>query len=110
MKKVRFNHRAALPVLCFIPIDKPILTAWYEVAYLIAKQGKPHTIGEILVKQSALKMANIMLEKAVEAKFSQMPPSNDTISNRIDDMGDDILAQVVADLISSPVKLSLQLD
>ncbi|XP_045120467.1 protein ZBED8-like [Portunus trituberculatus] len=55
-------------------------------------------------------MANIMLGKAAENKLSQIPLSNDTISSRIDDMSNDILAQVVADLISSPAKFSLQLD
>lgn len=55
-------------------------------------------------------MANIMLGKAAENKLSQISLSNDTISSRIDDMSNDILAQVVADLISSPVKFSLQLD
>lgn len=110
MKRVRFDEKATLPVYGFIPIDKPILTASYEVAYLIAKHGKPHTIGETLVKPAALKMANIMLGKAAESKLSQIPLSNDIISSRIDDMSNDILAQVVADLISSPTKFSLQLD
>ncbi|KAJ3592624.1 hypothetical protein NHX12_007751 [Muraenolepis orangiensis] len=45
-----------------------------------------------------------MLGKAAEVKLSQIPLSNDTISD------EDILAQVVADLISSPAKFSLQLD
>ena len=110
MKRARFDEKATLPVFGFVPIDKPVLTASYEVAYLIAKQGKPHTIGETLIKPAALKMANIMLGKAAENKLSQIPLSNDTISSRIDDMSNDILAQVVADLISSPAKFSLQLD
>ena len=110
VKRARFDENATLPVFGFVPIDKPVLTASYEVAYLIAKQGKPHTIGETLVKPAALKMANIMLGKAAENKLSQIPLSNDTISSRIDDMSNDILAQVVADLISSPAKFSLQLD
>ena len=101
---------APLPVLGFVPINKPILTASHKVAYLIAKQGKPHTIGETLVKPAVLKMANIMLGKEAEVKLSQIPLSNDTISDRIEDMSNDILAQVVADLISSPAKFSLQLD
>ena len=110
VKREKFDEKATLPVFSFVLIDKPVLTASYEVAYLIAKQGKPHTIGETLVKPAALKMANIMLGKDAENKLSQIPLSNDTINSRTDDMSNDILAQVVADLISSPAKFSLQLD
>uniref|UniRef100_G3NTB1 Uncharacterized protein n=1 Tax=Gasterosteus aculeatus TaxID=69293 RepID=G3NTB1_GASAC len=104
VKRARFDEKATLPVLGFVPINKPILTA------SIAKQGKPHTIGETLIKPAVLKMANIMQGKAAEVQLSQIPLSNDTISDRIEDMSKDILAQVVADLISSPAKFSLQLD
>ena len=55
-------------------------------------------------------MANIMLGKAAENKLSQVPLSNDIVSNRIDKKSDDILAQIVSDLISSSAKFSLQLD
>lgn len=82
MKRARFDEWATLPVLGFVPMNKPILTASYEVAYLIAKQGKPHT----LIKPAVLKMVNIMMGKAAEVKLSQIPLSNDTISNRIEDM------------------------
>jgi len=51
-----------------------------------------------------------MLGKAVETKFSQIPFSNYTISSRISDMSDDILAQVVSDLISSLAEFSFQLN
>ncbi|KAF2350073.1 Reverse transcriptase domain [Trinorchestia longiramus] len=110
VKRVRFDEKATLPVLGFVPINKPILTASSEAAYLIANQGKPHTIGETLVKPAVLKMENIMLGKEAEIKLSQIPLSKDTISDRIEDVSEDILAQVVADLISSPEKFSLQPD
>jgi len=44
IKRARFAEKATLPVLGFVPIDKSIVTALYEVASLIAKQGKPDTI------------------------------------------------------------------
>ncbi|XP_067944922.1 protein FAM200C-like [Watersipora subatra] len=54
-------------------------------------------------------MASVILGAATEVKLSHIPLSNVTNSNRIEDMSKDILAQVVADLISSPAKFSLQL-
>ena len=110
MKRARLDKNATLPVFGFVPVNKPIHTASYEVACLIAKQNKRHTISEKLVKPGALKMANIMLGKAAKNKLSQIPLSNDSISNRIDTMSNDILAQIVSDLILSPAKFSLQFD
>ena len=91
-------------------MDKPIFTALYEVAYLIAKQGKPHIIGEILVKPAAMQLAKIMLGKKAENKLYFVPLSNDVVKSRINDNGEDILSQVVADLKASPTKFSIQLD
>ena len=77
------NTRTPLPVFGFVPIDKPIVTALYKVAYLIVKQGESLTIDEKLVKSAAFEMANIMLGKAAKNKLSQNTFLNDTISNRI---------------------------
>ena len=38
IKRARFGENATLPVFGFVLINKSILTASYEVAYLIAKQ------------------------------------------------------------------------
>ena len=53
-KRARFDAHASITSYGFVPVDIPILTASYEVAYLIGKHGKPHTIGETLVKPAAL--------------------------------------------------------
>ena len=90
IKRAKYDEKATLPVFGIVSIDKPIFTASYKVAYLIAKQGKPYPIGETLVKPAALKMANTMLGKATENKLSQILPSNNTISNRIDKTSNDI--------------------
>ena len=91
-------------------MDKPILTASYKVAYLIVEQGKPHIIGETLVKPAAMHLAKVMLGKEAENKLSFVPLSNDVVKSRINDIGKDILSQVVADLKASPTKFSIQLD
>ena len=82
MKRARFDKNAILPVFGFVLIDKPILTASYEIAYLIAKQEKLHTIGEKLVKPAALKKANIIFGKAAKNKSSQIFLSNGTINKQ----------------------------
>ena len=109
-KRARFDTHASITTYGFVPVDKPILTASYEVAYLIGKHGKPHTIGETLVKPDALRMANIMLGTAAKDKLSLVPLSDDIVKNQIDDISEDILHQVVADLKASHTKFSLQLD
>ena len=77
------------------------------MAYLIEKHGKPHTIGETLVKSAALQMANVMLGTAAKDKLSLVPLLNDIVENRIDDIREDILHQVLADLKASHTKFSL---
>ena len=94
----------------FVSVDKPILTALYEMAYLIAKQGKPHIIGKTLVKPAAMQLANIMLGKEAENKLFVVPLSNDIVRSRINDIGEDILGQVVANSKASPTKFSIKLD
>ena len=50
-KRARFDaHTPALHLMVLFPVDKPILIASFEVAYLIGKHGKPHTSGEPLVE------------------------------------------------------------
>ena len=67
-KRARFDADATIISYGFVSVDKPILTASYEVAYLIAKQGKQHIIGETLVKPGEMQLANIMLGKEAENK------------------------------------------
>ena len=109
-KRAKFDANANITSYGFVPVDKPILTASYEVAYLIAKQGIPHIIGETLIKPAAMQLAKIMLGKEAENKLSLVPLSNDVVKSGINDIGEDILSQVVADLKASPTKFSIQLD
>ena len=109
-KRARFDANVTITSYGFVSVDKPILTALYEVAYLIAKQGKPHIIGETLVKPGAMQLAKIMLGKEAENKLFLVPLSDDVVKSRINDIVEDILSQVVADSKASPTKFIIQLD
>ena len=114
VKRARFDRAGTLRMYGFSSPEKPILLASCEAAYQIVKSKKPHTVGEELIKPCILKIADIVLgkEAAKEAakKLQQVSLSNDVIQNRIIDMSEDILEQVIADIKASPVTISLQLD
>ena len=76
----------------------------------MAKSKKPHTIAEDLIKPCTLEMETIILGKEARKKFEQVPLSNNVIHNRISDLSEDILDQVISDVRASPFKISIQLD
>ena len=94
-KKVRFEKSGTLPKLGFIKTQKPCLEASYKVAYRLAKEKKPHTIGETLVKPCALEMTELDCDVEHRKKFEAVPLSNDTINCRINDISNNILEQVM---------------
>ena len=85
------------------------LTASFEVALQIAKQKKPHNIGETLVKPCAVNMVKLILGETSAKKIQQVSLSNDTIKRRISLMATDIKQQVIAEIKSSPM-FSIQVD
>ena len=89
---------------------KPCLEASYEVACRIAKEKKPHAIGETLVKPCALEMTELVCGKEHRKKLEAIPLSNDTINSRITDISNNILEQVMEELKASPFRFSIQLD
>ena len=110
VKKARFDRAGTLPSYGFSPPEKPLLRASYEATYQIAKSKKPHTVGEELIKPCILRMADIVLGKEAVKKLQQVSLSNDVTHNRIVDMSEDILEQIISDINASPVKISLQVD
>ena len=88
-----------------------LVEASYEVALTIAKQKKPHTIAETLVKPCAIKMVERVLGKQSSKKLEAISLSNDTIRLRINEMADDITSQLISKLKSSLHGMfSIQLD
>ena len=88
-----------------------VVEASYEVALEIAKQKKPHTFGETLIKPCTLKMVKRVLGDASERKIQQISLSNDTVKRRINEMSDDIKEKVIQEIKSSPAGMfAIQLD
>ena len=85
------------------------LEASYHVAKLIARQKKPHTIGETLLKPACLEIVRLMLGSKEVKEVSKVPLSADTIKRRIDDMSNDMLETLIKKLKTSP-KFSIQID
>ena len=109
-KRARFRAAGTLPKLGFCSADKAELEASYRVAYRIAKEKKPHTIGERLIKPCAMKMVELVCGKEQKRKLEKIALSNNTIRCRISDMSQDILNQVADEIRASKARVSLQLD
>ena len=91
--------------------NSTLVAASYYVALQIAKQKKPHTIGETLIKSCASKMVELVLGDESRKKLDTIPLSDNTIARRIRNMAQDIRAQLILELNSSTHGLfSIQLD
>ncbi len=71
------------------------LTASYEVAHLVAKAKKPHTIAESLIRPAAMAICRTMFGDKYASDIEQIPLSDNTISRRITEMATDIKCQLI---------------
>ena len=85
------------------------MEASYEIAFEIAKQKKPHTIGETLLKPCMIKAIHLVLGEASAKKMQQISLSNNTIQRRISNMSMDVKELVLTEIKASPL-FSFQLD
>ena len=108
-KKARFEVSGTLDKYGFIPTEKPLLVASYKVAYRIAKEEKPHSIAEALIKPCALEMTEIVCGSDQRRKLKGIPMSNNVVKSRIDDISENILKQVTEELATSPSHLACSL-
>jgi hypothetical protein len=84
------------------------LKASYEIASLIAKTGKPHTIGETLIIPAVKVVMRTMLQKDSHEVTTNLPLSNNSVGRRIDEMAANVEEQLVKKL--QQVKFALQVD
>ncbi|CAH2001697.1 unnamed protein product [Acanthoscelides obtectus] len=66
------------------------LRASYNISLLIAKSGKPHTIGEKLILPAVEEVLKTVLHKPASDIIKRIPLSNNTVERRIDKMSSDI--------------------
>lgn len=83
--------------------------ASYRVAKLIAKAGKPHTIGETLILPAAKEMVGVMCGEKARKQLNLISLSDNTVERRINEMADDITQKLVKNIRESPF-YALQLD
>ena len=89
---------------------KGVVKASYEVALLIAKNLKAHTIGESLVMPAAKMLVKHVFGEEAAAKLESVSLSNNTVKNRIEEMSVDIADQVISGVKDSKYGFSIQLD
>ncbi|XP_067931133.1 protein FAM200C-like [Watersipora subatra] len=80
-----------------------ITEASYALSYRIARDKKPHTNGETLVKPCLLECTKIILEDTAAQKIADLSLSDSTVKSRIDDMSADIKRRVIEKIKSSPM-------
>ncbi|XP_067943212.1 protein FAM200C-like [Watersipora subatra] len=83
-----------------------ITEASYALSYHIARDKKPHTIGETLVKPCLLECTKIILGDTTAQKIADLSLPDRIVKSRIDDMSADIKRQVIEKIKSSPSPLT----
>ncbi|GFX07939.1 SCAN domain-containing protein 3 [Trichonephila clavipes] len=107
--KENFEKRTTIKSLftAHTSTNNQVLETSYQISLLIAKSRKNHTIGENLIKSSISAFLKTVLEKDYK-DVKAMPLRKNTVSRRIDEMGEDIEKQLVEKLKTR--KFSVQVD
>ncbi|GFT47569.1 zinc finger BED domain-containing protein 5 [Nephila pilipes] len=92
-----------------VTVSEKALEASYHVAKLIARQKKPHTVGETLIKPACMEIVRLMLGPNEVKEVNKVSLSADTVKRRIHDMSSDILGTLIKNLLSAE-KFGHQID
>ena len=82
----------------FQQTDQKLTEASFVVSQIIARQKKPHNIGETVIKTSALAIARIALGQKYEKRLQSIPLSNNTVKRQIALMSEDIKEQIIIEI------------
>ncbi len=86
----------------FVKLNGKATVASYRVALRIAKAGKAHTTGETLILPAAKDLSSVMLGETAASKIDSVPLSDNTISQHISDMAQDVKEQMLDSVRHSP--------
>ncbi|XP_076058608.1 zinc finger BED domain-containing protein 5-like [Oratosquilla oratoria] len=75
------------------------MLASYKISNLIAKVGKPHTIGESLIMPAVAIVLSTIKKQSPHEVTSVIPLSNSSVSRRIDEIAADVESQLVLKLL-----------
>ena len=84
------------------------LNASYNIYLLIAKAGKPHTIGEELILDAVKEVIKTVLHKSPEQVIKSIPLSDYSVQRRVDKMAENVEETLSKMLMTT--EFSLQLD
>jgi hypothetical protein len=79
-------------------ISSKALLVSTQVAYRIVQNKKPHTIGESLILLAAIDMVQTMLGEKCAQQLHNIALSNNTVSQRISDISEDLEEQMMEKL------------
>lgn len=108
--KTRYNSRSTVSTLFSkrsTEHDKGLVTS-FNVSKLIAKCGKPHTIGETLIIPAVKEVLSTMIGPSASDIVKSIPLSNSSVQRRIDEMGGDIETSLCDQLKTT--EFALQID
>ena len=88
--------------------DKEGLLASYNISKLIAKDGKPHSIGETLIFHPVSEVISTVMNQNAAEILRSIPLINDAVARRINEMANDVEIQLI--YILQTTEFSLQLD
>ena len=84
------------------------LKAFYNISLLIAKTGKPHTIGEELILPAVKELIKTVLHKSPGQVMKSIPLSDNSGQRRVDKMAENVEETLSKMLMTT--EFSLQLD
>lgn len=97
-RKSAFCKKESQCMTNFVNTDTNLIKASYLASFRIAKEGKPHTIGETLLLPAARDMVQAVLGEKAATEIQKVPLSNNTVKRRIDDMSSNIEETLILQL------------